>query len=235
MWAIKALFFDVFGTVVDWRSSIIRELGMFGSDKGIDADWADFADHWRSLYQPAMEEVRAGRRPWTILDVLHRESLNTLFAQFGIDGCTEAELDYVNSAWHRLDPWPDSVKGLTRLKQQFIVSTLSNGNTALLVNMAKRASLPWDVVLGAETAGAYKPTSQAYLRNIDSLGLTPDQCMMVAAHNDDLRAASAFGMRTAFVARPMEHGMMQASDLKAEDDWDVIANSITGLADTVLS
>ncbi|MGI9464254.1 MAG: haloacid dehalogenase type II [Aestuariivirgaceae bacterium] len=230
MQAVKALFFDVFGTVVDWRTSIIRELAAFGSEKAIDADWTGFADRWRGLYQPAMEEVRAGRRDWTILDELHRESLEKLLAGFGVDGLSEAELDHLNRAWHRLDPWPDCIDGLTRLKRKLILSTLSNGNTALLVNMAKRAGLPWDVVLGAETARAYKPRPEAYLRNIALLGLEPAQCMMVAAHNDDLKAASALGMSTAFVARPLEHGPEQTTDLAADGDWDVVTDTMTGLA-----
>ena len=227
----KALFFDVFGTVVDWRSSIIRELETFGADKGISADWTAFADEWRNLYQPAMEEVRSGRRPWTILDTLHRESLNTLLDRFAISGLSDIEIDQLNRAWHRLDPWPDCVAGLTRLKQKFVISTLSNGNTALLVNMAKRAGLPWDVILGAETACAFKRMPDAYLRNIALLGLQPEQCMLVAAHNDDLASASALGMRTAFVARPTEYGPDQSADLAAEADWDIIAGQMTDVAE----
>ena len=231
MHAVKALFFDIFGTVVDWRSSVIRELTAFGESKNFQADWTGFADAWRGLYQPAMEEVRSGRRDWTILDELHRESLISLLDQYGIEGLNSEEVGDLNRIWHRLDPWPDSVEGLTRLKSKYILSTLSNGNTALLVNMAKRAGLPWDVILGAETGGAYKPLPQAYQRNMALLGLTPNQCVMVAAHNDDLKAASALGMRTAFVARPMEHGPAQTIDVKATGDWDVVTDSMQGLAD----
>jgi len=230
---VKALFFDVFGTVVDWRTSIIRELGTFGEGKGFNADWESFADAWRGLYQPAMEEVRSGRRGWTNLDALHRESLVTLLNQYEISGLTDNEIDGLNRAWHRLDPWPDCVEGLFRLKRNYVISTLSNGNTALLVNMAKRAGLPWDVILGAETGRAYKPLPEAYLRNIALLGLEPAQCMMVAAHNDDLKAASALGMRTAFVARPTEYGSGQTRDLAAEQDWDVVTDTKTGLADAL--
>ncbi len=230
---VKALFFDVFGTVVDWRSSVIRELEAFGRDKGFEADWKAFADQWRGLYQPSMEDVRGGRRPWEILDTLHRESLVTLLDRFSLSGLDDSEIEHLNRAWHRLDPWPDCVEGLTRLKQRKIISTLSNGNTALLVNMAKRAGLPWDVVLGAESARAYKPVPEAYLRNIELLGLEPPQCMMVAAHNDDLRAAAALGMRTAFVFRPTEHGRGQTTDLGAEEDWDVVTDQMTGLADAL--
>jgi len=153
---VKALTFDVFGTVVDWRSSLIREGEALGKAKRLSVDWAKFADAWRGLYQPAMDEVRSGRRPWTKLDDLHRESLDKLLAQFGIKGFTEAEIDHLNRAWHRLDPWPDSVPGLTRLKRKFVLATLSNGNVALIVNMAKYGGLPWDAVLGAEVARHYK-------------------------------------------------------------------------------
>lgn len=231
--AIKALFFDVFGTVVDWRSSVIGQLQAFGTRRNIEADWSAFADQWRGLYQPAMEDVRSGRRPWTILDKLHRESLVNLLDRFEIEGLSESEIDDLNRAWHRLDPWPDAVAGLERLKSNLIVSTLSNGNTALLLNMAKRAALPWDVVLGAETAGAYKPQPKAYLRNIELLDLEPRHCMMVAAHNDDLQAATALGMHTAFIARPAEHGDTQTSDLKALGDWTVVTDTFTGLADAM--
>ena len=210
---VQALLFDVFGTVVDWRGSIIAELSRFGHDKGMAADWAAFADDWRGMYQPAMEEVRSGRRPWTILDVLHRESLDALLAKYGIAGLSEAEKDHVNRIWHRLKPWPDAVEGLKRLKSRYIIGTLSNGNVGLLTRMAKSAGLPWDVILGAETARAYKPMPEAYLASCRQLGLAPASVMMVAAHNPDLKAAKAQGLATAFVARPNEHGPGQTSDL----------------------
>ena len=230
---VQALLFDVFGTVVDWRGSIIDELTRFGAEKGIAADWAAFTDDWRGLYQPAMEEVRSGRRAWTILDVLHRESLDKLIAKHGVTGISEAEKDHINRVWHRLTPWPDAVAGLTRLKSRYIIGTLSNGNVGLLTRMAKNAGLPWDVILGAETARAYKPLPQAYLASAALLNLEPAQVMLVAAHNGDLAAAAATGLRTAFVARPTEYGPHQKLDFKAERDWDVVTDSFMGLADAM--
>ena len=230
---VQALLFDVFGTVVDWRGSIIADLTEFGAKKGLQADWAAFTDEWRGLYQPAMEEVRSGRRAWTILDVLHRESLETLLGKYKITGLSEADKDHINRAWHRLKPWPDTVEGLKRLKTRYIIGTLSNGNVGLLTRLAKNAGLPWDVVLGAETARAYKPLPQAYLASAELLNLRPDQVMLVAAHNGDLAAASAVGLRTGFVARPQEYGPHQSRDFKAERDWDVIAPSFTALADAM--
>ena len=226
----KRLLFDVFGTVVDWRSSIIDELSRFGAEKRLQADWAAFTDDWRGLYQPAMDEVRTGRRPWTILDVLHRESLDKLLVKHGVSGLSEADKDHINRVWHRLKPWPDTVEGLTRLKSRFIIGTLSNGNVGLLTRMAKNAGLPWDVVLGAETARAYKPLPQAYLASAELLNLAPGQVMLVAAHNGDLAAAAKVGLATAFVARPTEYGPHQSRDFKADRDWDVVTDSFTSLA-----
>src|SRR2546425_5148076 len=228
---VKALTFDVFGTVVDWRSSLIRQGEALGKAKGFSVDWAKFADSWRGLYQPAMDEVRSGHRPWTKLDDLHRESLDKLLVQFGIKGLSEAEIDHLNRAWHRLDPWPDAVPGLARLKRKFILATLSNGNVALLVNMAKRAGLPWDAILGAEVARHYKPQPEAYRTSAELLGLTPAQCLMVAAHNSDLAAAGALGFRTAFVHRRTEHGPTQTTDLRPARDWDVVADDFIDLAE----
>lgn len=228
---VKALTFDVFGTVVDWRSSLIREGEALGKAKGLSADWARFADSWRGLYQPAMDEVRSGRRPWTKLDDLHRESLDKLLIQFGITGLSEAEIDHLNRAWHRLDPWPDAVPGLTRLKKKFILATLSNGNVALIVNMAKHGGLPWDAVLGAEVARHYKPQPETYLTTAALLGLTPGECMMVAAHNGDLGHAQALGLRTAFVPRPSEHGPHPNKDVAPARQWDVIARDFQDLAE----
>ena len=230
---VHALLFDVFGTVVDWRKSIIEDLGRFGAGRGLTTDWAAFADDWRSLYQPAMEEVRSGRRAWTILDVLHRESLDKLLAKYAITGLSEADKAHLNKVWHRLKPWPDAVEGLQRLKTRYIIGTLSNGNIGLLTRMAKHAGLPWDVVLGAETAHAYKPLPQAYRANAELLNLLPGQVMLVAAHNGDLAAAAKAGLRTAFVARPGEHGPQQKSDLKADREWDVIADSFLDLAEAM--
>jgi 2-haloacid dehalogenase len=230
---VQALLFDVFGTVVDWRSSIIEELTRFGAEKGVHADWAAFTDDWRRLYQPAMEEVRSGRRAWTILDVLHRESLDKLLAKYEITNLSEAEKDHINRAWHRLKPWPDVLEGLKRLKARYIIGTLSNGNVGLLTRMAKNAGLPWDVVLGAETARAYKPLPAAYLSSAALLNLEPAQVMLVAAHNGDLAAAASNGLRTAFVARPTEYGPHQTHDFGAERDWDVVTDTFTGLADAM--
>jgi 2-haloacid dehalogenase len=227
---VQALLFDVFGTVVDWRSSIIKELSAWGAHKGLTVGWAEFTDDWRALYHPSMEEVRSGRRPWTILDVLHRESLEKLLVQYGVPGLTEAEKDHITRVWHRLSPWPDVLEGLHCLKTRYIIGTLSNGNVGLLTRMAKYAGLPWDVILGAETARAYKPLPEAYTRNAELLNLRPNEVMLVAAHNDDLAAAAAQGFRTGFVARPTEHGPQQKKDFSADRAWDVVADSFTGLA-----
>jgi 2-haloacid dehalogenase len=229
--AVKALAFDVFGTVVDWRSSIIEEGRALGRENDIDADWEAFADAWRGKYQPSMSRVRDGEIPWVNLDSLHRASLDELLEEFGITSLDEQEKDHLNRAWHRLRPWPDSVEGLTRLKHRYILATLSNGNVALLVNMAKHAGLPWDAVLGAEVARHYKPQPQAYLTTAELLGLAPHQCMLVAAHNDDLVAAGALGFRTAFVPRPTEYGPDQKTNLRAEHDFDLIGTSFIDLAE----
>jgi len=190
------------------------------------------ADAWRRRYQPAMEECRSGRRPFTRLDVLHRENLNAVLADCGIDpdAVDTSELDHLNRAWHRLDPWPDSVPGLLRLKSRYVIAPLSNGNVALLLNMAKRAGLPWDAILGAEVAGAYKPQPEAYLRTADILGLRPDEMCLVAAHNGDLKAARACGLGTAFVLRATEHGPGQTTDLAPSEAWDVVASDFLDLA-----
>src|SRR5438477_8303960 len=226
----KALIFDVFGTCVDWRGSIIAEGRALDRRWGTAVDWPALADAWRGRYQPAMDEVRSGRRPWTILDVLHRESLEKLLVKHAISGLSEADKDHVNRVWHRLEPWPDAVEGLTRLKSRYIIGTLSNGNVGLLTRMAKHGKLPWDVVLGAETARAYKPLPQAYLASAELLNLAPGQVMLVAAHNGDLAAAAKAGLRTAFVARPSEYGPHQSRDFKADRDWDVVTDSFTSLA-----
>ena len=228
--AIRALAFDVFGTVVDWRESIIEEGRAIGRDKGIETDWAAFADAWRGKYQPSMSRVRDGEVPWTNLDSLHRASLDELVQEFGIGALDEREKDALNRAWHRLRPWPDSVEGLARLRKKYILATLSNGNVALLVNMARNAGLPWDAILGAEVARHYKPQPESYLVTAELLGLAPHECMMVAAHNGDLVAAAALGFRTAFVPRPTEYGPDQQTDLQAEHDFDIIGESFMDLA-----
>lgn len=222
----QALLFDVFGTVVDWRSSVAREAAAI-LPAGLDA--GAFADAWRTRYQPAMEAVRSGRRAWTILDVLHYENLQAVLHDLGVD-LPAARLADLNAAWHRLDPWPDSVAGLQRLKQRFIIAPHSNGNIALLVDMAKRAALPWDVILGAEVVRAYKPLPESYARAVAALGRKPEQCMMVAAHNSDLQAAQAQGMLTAFVPRPREHGDGQRTDLTATGEWNIVAEDLDDLA-----
>ena len=229
--SVKALAFDVFGTVVDWRSSLIREGEALARAKGLKVSWTAFADAWRGLYQPMLERVRSGALPWTKLDDLHRMALDQLLVQFGISGLTEEEIDHQNRAWHRLDPWPDAVPGLVRLKRKFVLATLSNGNVALLVNMAKRSGLPWDAILGAEVARHYKPQAAAYLTTAELLGLAPAQCVMVAAHNGDLAAAGALGFRTAFVHRRTEHGPTQTTDLRPTAAWDVVAEDFIDLAE----
>jgi 2-haloacid dehalogenase len=230
---VKALLFDVFGTVVDWRGSVIRELTAFGNGRGLQADWTRFADDWRGLYQPSMEQVRTGQRAWTILDDLHREGLVTLLERYNLGGLAKHEVDHLNTIWHRLDPWPDAVDGLLRLKRRYIIGTLSNGNTGLLTRMAKRAGLPWDVILGAEPARAYKPMPECYQRNAALLNLEPSEVMLVAAHNDDLAAAAATGYRTAFVVRRGEYGPEQRKDLAANHAWDVITDSFIGVAEAM--
>jgi 2-haloacid dehalogenase len=229
---IKACLFDVFGTVVDWRTSVSRDLAAFAQEKRIEGvDWLEFAVEWRKLYQPSMEEVRSGRRPFTILDELHRESLLKLVARYGLRGLAQGDLEHMNRAWHRLVPWPDVVEGLARLKHKYIIAPCSNGNIALMVNLAKWAGLPWDCILGAETARAYKPLPEAYLASCRQLGLAPAAVMMVAAHNGDLKAAKAQGLATAFVPRPTEHGPGQQTDLAADPACvDVPAASFVELA-----
>ena len=229
--SIKALVFDVFGSVVDWRGSIIEEGRKLGREKGILIDWESFADQWRGKYQPSLERVRCGERSWTRLDDLHLESLVELLEQFGIEHLSEVEIENFNRVWHRLRPWPDAVAGLGRLKERFIIGTLSNGNISLLVNMAKRAGLPWDVILGAEPARAYKPLPSSYLLTCEFLGLPPSEVMLVAAHNDDLLHARHHGMGTAFVARPTEYGPRQSKDLRAARSNDITALNFLDLAD----
>jgi 2-haloacid dehalogenase len=228
---VQALMFDVFGTVVDWRSGVAGEVRSQLAPRGHPLDWAAFADEWRARYQPAMEKVRTRERPFMILDLLHRENLIELLKGHGIGDLSDAEIDHLNRAWHRLDPWPDVLEGLRRLKRRFILATLSNGNVALLVNMAKRAGLPWDVILGGEVSRAYKPTPEAYDRAAAMLGLETSQCLMVAAHPGDLVAAAARGFRTAYVHRPLEYGPDQAARPRPTQRFDIAVDSLTELAD----
>lgn len=230
---VRALVFDVFGTVVDWRSGVARAAAAFLTRHGAAAaDPAAFADAWRKRYEPAMQEVRSGRRPFARLDALHRENLDAILPEFGISPARvpAQELDELNLSWHRLDPWPDVVPGLARLKTRYIIAPLSNGNVILMLDMAKRAGLPWDAILGAELAQAYKPAPEAYLRTLDILAMRPDEVCMVAAHNSDLAAARACGLATAFVPRPTEHGPGQTTDLKPGQDWEVVAEDFGALA-----
>jgi 2-haloacid dehalogenase len=228
--SVRALIFDVFGTVVDWRSSVIAEGEQLGKAKLLRVDWAKFADAWRAGYAPSMNRVRTGELPWTKLDDLHRTILDRLLVEFGISGLTDSEKDHLNRAWHRLKPWPDAVAGLTRLKQRFIIAPCSNGNVALMTNLAKHAGLPWDVILGAELAKHYKPDPEVYRTAASLLDLRPADVMMIAAHLGDLRAAHALGFRTGFVARPLEYGPAGKPDLKAEPWVDVSAADFNDLA-----
>jgi 2-haloacid dehalogenase len=228
---VKALVFDVFGTVVDWRTSVAREVEALAKRKGLMVDAAKFADAWRAGYGPSMNRVRAGELPWTNLDRLHRMTLDRILVEFGIAGLTEAETDALNRAWHRLQPWPDSVSGLTRLKKRFIIAPLSNGNISLMTDMAKHSALPWDCILGAELVRHYKPDREVYQSAADFLDLKPAEVMMVAAHLGDLRAAHAVGLRTAFVTRPLEFGPTRKPDLKADFPATISARDFNDLAD----
>ena len=227
---VDALVFDVFGTVVDWRTSVADEGRMLGKTKGITADWEAFADAWRGKYQPFMSKVRGGELPWTKLDVLHRMGLDEVLTELGITNLTEDEKIDLNRAWHRLHPWSDSVPGLYRLKAKFILGTMSNGNIALMTNMAKFAGLPWDCILGAEVAKAYKPDPKTYLTGAELLDLPPERVMMVAAHQNDLLAAQKVGLKTAFVPRPLERGAGNSPDLTPDPSFDVVATDFVDLA-----
>ena len=228
---VKALVFDVFGTVVDWRSTIIREGQELGKAKGIDIDWAKLADSWRAGYAPAMARVRRGELPWTPLDRLHRAILDPLLDHFQIRNLSEVEKVNLNRVWHRLSPWPDSIGGMTRLRRRFILATLSNGNVALLVNMARHASLPWDCILSAELVKQYKPALEVYQMAAALLDLPPREVLMVAAHKDDLRAAQQAGLRTAFVPRPLEFGPGRNADPGPHSGFDLVAPDFFDLAD----
>jgi 2-haloacid dehalogenase len=227
---IKALVFDTFGTLVDWRGSIIAEGEVWGKARGLTIDWARFADRWRAGYAPAMNKVRTGEMPWTKLDVLHRLVLDELVSEFGLSGLTEDDKDHWIRVWHRLKPWPDSVAGLTRLKKKFTIAPLSNGNVSLLANMAKNAGLPWDLILSAELARHYKPDREAYLVAVELLSLTPGEVMMVAAHRSDLTAARSFGLRTGFIHRPQEYGPTRRADTAKAGEFDVVATDALDLA-----
>ena len=230
---LRAILFDTFGTLVDWRTSLIDELTAYGIDRGVEADWPALVDAWRGAYKPSMDRVRRGELPWTKLDALHRASLDMLVAQFGITGLSDRDLQHINLGWHRLRPWPDVVPGLRRLHTRFILAPLSNGNVSLLVNLARHAGLPWDMVFGAEVFGHYKPDPETYLGACRMLSLEPRQVMLCAAHNDDLAAAQGHGLRTAFVPRVTEYGPLQARDFTATGDWDLVVASLSELAERV--
>lgn len=224
----KALIFDVFGTAVDWRSTVIREGEELGREKGFDVDWPAFADAWRGRYAPSMDRVRRGELPWTKLDDLHRASLEELLDEFGIEGLSEEEKDHFNKVWHRLDPWPDAIEGLSRLKESYVIAPLSNGNVALLTNMAKRAGLPWDLILSAELVRHYKPDPETYLSAPELLDLAPEQVVMVAAHVNDLHAARRHGLLTAYVPRPLEFGPDAEAD-PPDPSFDLVADDFIDL------
>ncbi|MBZ5592692.1 MAG: haloacid dehalogenase type II [Acidobacteriia bacterium] len=227
---VKALTFDVFGTVVDWRGSIIREGAEWVQKKGLQVDWAKFADRWRAGYGPAMDKVRQGTLPWMKLDALHRMILDDVLGEFQIAGLSGDEKESWNQVWHRLTPWPDSVPGLARLKEKYVLATLSNGNVSLLVEMAKHAGLPWDAVLSAELFHHYKPDREIYLGAADLLSCNPGEVMMVAAHAGDLKAARACGLRTGFVPRPNEYGPSGKADTAGNEPFDVTALDLLDLA-----
>ena len=232
---VKALLFDTFGTVVDWRGSLIAELAAWSDANGClndyRGDWVGLVDAWRAAYRPALDRVRRGDVAWTRLDDLHRQALDQLLPRFGLAGLSEADRAWVNRGWHRLRPWPDAVPGLLRLKRRFVVAPLSNGNLSLLLAMARNAGLPWDTVFGADLFGHYKPDAETYLGACRLLDLPPGQVMMCAAHNDDLAAASGHGLRTAFIARPAEYGPHQERDFAATGPWDHAVAGIGELAD----
>lgn len=228
--ATEALLFDVFGTVVDWRTSLIRRFDSFSRANGLQADWATLADDWRAGYEPAMQSVRSGERPWTNLEHLHRESLDKLLPHHGLSALNDLQRQELVMGWHFLDAWPDSVAGLTRLKRKYIIGTLSNGGVRLLTDLARHAGLPWDVILSADLFRHYKPDPSVYLGAAELLDTSPTNVMLVAAHNYDLAAARRHGFKTAFVARPAEYGPRQSRDCKAESDWDFVAKDFEELA-----
>lgn len=229
---VRAVLFDVFGTVVDWRTGVAAAVRRFAGEHGLELDAEAFADAWRSRYVPGMRRVSAGERPFVPLDVLHRENLDGVLADlgFGPADFAPAALDELNRAWHFLPPWPDSAPGIAALKRDYIVGPLSNGNTCLLLDMAKAGGLPWDVILGSDVSRAYKPAREAYLRPAAMLGLEPGEVMLAAAHEADLAAAKEAGLAAAFIARPLERGPGIAGAGVAARSWDLSVSSITELA-----
>jgi 2-haloacid dehalogenase len=230
---VRAVLFDTFGTVVDWRTGVARQAAAFAAEQGRELHAEAFADDWRALYQPAMEAIRTGAREFTTLDTLHRENLDQVLRRHGFDPerLGAETLEELNKSWHRLPPWPDSVEGLATIRRHYIVGPLSNGNTSLLLDMARNAGLPWDVIIGSDMTRTYKPLPAAYLRTSEFLDLNPGEVMLAAAHNSDLRAAREAGLATAFIARPTEYGPGQTADLAPEGNWDLSASGIPELAD----
>lgn len=230
---VDALVFDVFGTVVDWRSGIIRAGTKIGESNSLTVDWAAFADAWREEYRPAMERVRRGETPWRNLDALQRESLEELLDRFNIEGLTETEIVSLSRAWHRLDPWPDVIPGLQRLKPDYVIAPLSNGHVRLLTDIAKRAGIPWDLILSSELSGHYKPDEEVYLTAVDLLDFDADEVMMVAAHEYDLEASRDLGLHTAYIHRPHEWGPNEAASAEKPDEsaYDIVANDFVELAE----
>lgn len=228
---LKVLVFDTFGTVVDWRSVVIEEGTQLSKAKGLNVDWAKFADEWRGAYGPSMNRVRSGDLPWTKLDVLHRMSLDTLLAKYNVTQLTEAEKVQFNKVWHRGRPWPDSVPGLTRMKKRFTIAPMSNGNISLLTDMAKHSGIPWDCILGAELVRHYKPDPETYMSPVELFDLTPPEVMMVAAHPGDMQVPKKLGLRTAYVHRPLENGAGgRETPMPAPGSFDFIVKSMTELA-----
>jgi len=227
---LRALTFDTYGTLVDWRGTILDELRAFGHARGLDLDWEAFLSEWKSCYRPGMDKVNAGEWPWTTIDTIYRRRLDALLPIYRITDVAPHEVEQLNQVWWRLRPWPDSVAGLTRLRRRYIITPLSNASFAGMVHLGRSAALPWDCIITAENARRYKPAPEAYRTAIELLGLEPGEVMMVAAHNYDLAAARSHGMRTAFVPRPTEYGPAQTTDLAPESAWDVVAKDMEDLA-----
>lgn len=231
---VKAIVFDTFGTITDWRSSIAAEGARIAAQKGItDFDGDAFARAWRAGYRPGMARVMSGERDWVPVDVIHRERLDEIIPDFGLDMLNEEERVHLNEAWHRINPWSDSIPGLLRIKKAYLIAPLSNGSLVLLSSMAKRAGIPWDFVFSSDMHKAYKRDPKVYQNAIALLGYQPHEVMMGAAHNDDLEAARQQGMRTAYINRPTEYGVDQNVDFEATSDWDIIADSVEGVADAL--
>jgi 2-haloacid dehalogenase len=228
---VRALLFDVFGTLVDWRTSIVSDARAFGARRGLACDWEALVDAWRGAYVPSMDRVRRGEEPWRNLDALHAASFDALIARFGLEELTPQERAWFVARWHALEPWPDVRAGLARLRERHILAPLSNGNVALLIDLARHAALPFDAIFSSELFRRYKPDPQTYLGAVELLGCEPANVMLVAAHNDDLAAARSHGLRTAFVARPAEYGPHQRKDFAAEEGVDFAVGDLVSLAD----